>query len=115
MERSLAKCRGFDFVIEDHGCPFLAGTFEYDDGGCQGLGYVINVAFLMRLLDAVGAESLRELEGRSCWVTHDHSHISKIEPLHKKDGKPFVIAEWQEWTKKNEPFSPYELRTGKKP
>lgn len=114
--RELARCKGFDFSIEDHGCPVLSGHFEYDGAGCQGLGYVVDTAFLMRFLAAVGACSLKDLEGKSCWVTHSHSGISKIEPLHKKDGKPFVIAEWQEWIKERGcKASPYEMQTGERP
>lgn len=113
--RILARCRGFDFAIEDHGLPTLNGHFEYEGGSCQGMGYMVDTAFLFRFLEAVGVSSLRELEGKSCWVTHTHDKISKIEPLHKKDGTPFIIEEWGEWVKRRAPFTAHELRTGKIP
>ncbi len=70
----------------------------------------------MRLMCAVGVNSLDKMEGKSCWVTHTNSEITKIEPLHKKDGKPFDILEWKKWAKERLPkISPYEYRTGKKP
>lgn len=115
MERDLAICRGFDLEIEDHGILVLTGHFEYEGGSSQGLGYAVNAAFLYRFLAVFGNCALRKVEGKSCWVTHDHSSISKIEPLHKKGGDAFDIPTWQAWVQANEHFSPYELRTGKKP
>ncbi len=43
--RALAKCVEFDVGVEDHGCPTLFGYFDYDEGGCQGLGYMVDMAF----------------------------------------------------------------------
>ena len=117
MERTLAKCVKFDFCIEDHGLPFMTGHFDYEDGGSQGFGYMVDAAFLMRLVEAVGVDSLRALDGKSCWVTHTHDSIVSVEPLHKKQGTPFVIADWVKWNKeRTSPHaSAYEMRTGKKP
>lgn len=98
-EKSLARCKGFDFSIHDRGYG-LSGHFEYEDGGCQGFGYITDEGFLLAFLQSVGVESLRKLEGKSCWVTHDHSNIYRIEPLHKKDGKPFIIEKWRKWIEK---------------
>ena len=115
-ERELAKCRGFDVGIEDHGLLVMLGTFEYEGGGAQGLGCCIEEAFLYRFLSVFGIEQLNQVNGKSCWVTHDNSHIFKIEPLHKRDGAVFDIDEWAEFVKKRKaPLSPFELRTGKKP
>lgn len=114
-ERSLAKLKGFDVGTEDHGILVMYGTFEYDEWGCQGLGYCIDAAFIYRFLDVFGVSKLSEVNGKSCWVTHDDNHIIKLEPLHKKDGKTFDIVEWQEFSKKHPSPSPYEMRTGKKP
>jgi hypothetical protein len=102
-ERNLAKCDGFDFIIEDHGMPFLSGSFTYEEPGwgTQGFGYVVDTAFMYRLLNAVGVHSLKDLKGKSCWVTHTHDNISKVEPLHKKDGETFDIEKWKEWHKDN--------------
>lgn len=100
--RELAKCRGFDFGIEDHGCPVLWGSFEYEGGSEQSFGYMPDTAFLMRFIFAVGAQDkLSDVNGRSCWVTHDASRIYKVEPLHKKDGTPFDIEEWLAWKERH--------------
>lgn len=93
-ERSLAKCSDFDFGIEDHGLPVLFGSFEYDEWGVQGLGYSVDAEFLKRFLAVFGVRQLNDVNGKSCWVTHNNSQILKIEPLHKKDGVPFDIEEW---------------------
>jgi len=108
-ERQLARCKDFDFYIEDHGLPAIRGGFEYDNGGFQGFGYMVNTAFLMRFMAAVGVDSLRALNGKSCWVTADWEKIYKVEPLHKKDGVAFDIEEWVEWTKKNDRHGADEL------
>ena len=114
-KRSLAKCKDFDFGIGS-GCPVLHGTFEYEGGGCRGLGYMVDAAFLMRFLAVFGVINLRDVNGKSCWVTNTHDSIQKIEPLHKRDGTPFVISEWQEWiNKQGHNCSAHELLTGEKP
>lgn len=114
-ERELAKCSGFDFGVDwDHGWPMLFGTFKYEGGG-QGLGYMMDVSFLMRFLDVFHVERLRQVEGKFCWVTHTNSNIHKIEPIMEGEGKTFDIDEWREWIKKQNMLSPYEMRTGKKP
>ena len=95
----------------------LSVTFEYEGCGAQGLGsYTLDGAFVIRFINAIGARSLSETVGRSCWVTHTHDRVISVEPLHKKDGKPFVISEWQEWVKRRvNPVSYHELETGKQP
>lgn len=115
IERELAKARSFDVGIEDHGILVMFGYFDYEGGGAQGLGYCIDSSFLYRFLSAFGVEKLRDVEGKSCWVTHDDSTIYKIEPLHKKDGTEFDIKLWQTFVQKLNLPSPYEMRTGKKP
>lgn len=104
-ERTLARCRNFDIGFEDHGCLVFLGHFEYEESGCQGFGYVINTEFVRRFLNAVGVDAVKKLEGKSCWVTHTFDGISKIEPLHKKDGKAFDIRKWQEECKKKSKVS----------
>jgi len=66
-------------------------------------------------MGALGVTHLSDMDGMSCWVTHSLTGVEKIEPLHKKDGVPFVIAEWQEWEEAHPSASPYEMWTGKKP
>lgn len=116
QERSLAKITHADYEIEDHGIPIWNIQFEYDEGSCQGLGgYSADCAFMMRFLNAVGVTSLSSLVGKSCWVTHSREKIFKIEPLHKKQGTPFVIEEWQEWASRRvTPVSAHEMATGEK-
>ena len=99
-ERLLAKCSGFDFCIEDHGLPALRGSFEYEAGTAQGLGYIVDTDFLKQFMAVFGVGDLRSVNGKSCWVTCDWSNIYKIEPLHKKDGKPFDIEAWASKKKK---------------
>lgn len=100
-ERRLAKIkRGSDVVIEDHGLLILDVTFEYDGGGAvQGLPIIVQGKsggqFIKQLLEAVGVESVRVLDGKSCWVTATMNGITKIEPLHKKDGIPLDIKNFQ--------------------
>lgn len=116
LERELAKCGEFTFGIEDHGCPMLFGEFHYESGGVQGFGYIVDVAFMMRFLCAVGVDRMSDVKGKSVWVTHNSSKITKVEPLHKNGGAVFDVEEWVEWSKRRMPndVSPYEMRTGKK-
>ena len=94
--RSLAKCKNFDFYIHDRGWG-LSGEFEYEDGSCQGLGYIVDTAFILNFMGVFGVELLQDVNNKSCWVTHSSCEIIKIEPLHKKDGKLFDIKEWGRW------------------
>jgi len=100
--RSLARITECDFMIDDHGLPMLHCMFDYEDGGCQGLGQIVDIAFLMRFMAVFGLEYLRQAKGLSCWVTHVHERIMKIEPLHKRDGRPFDIDEWAQWFHKKQ-------------
>jgi hypothetical protein len=117
--RTLAKLSGFDFGIEDHGFPYLFGTFEYEDGEARGFGYSIEVGFLLRFMGVFGVDRLQRVNGRSCWVVsrdelrigYSSEKIIRIDPLHKKDGTPFDLVAWREWVKKY-PVSAHELRTG---
>lgn len=99
-EKHLARCVDFDFGIEDHGCPYLFGRFDYDDCGSQGFGYVIDTDFLMRFIRVFGVEQLRDVNGKSCWVVANSSKIYEVHPLHKEDGKPFIIEDWVKKFKK---------------
>ncbi len=116
-ERKLAKCGNFDFGIEDHGMPVLWGDFEYDEGGVQGLGYQVDVAFLMRFMGVFGVREMGDVNGRSCWVVQDDKgDIRRIEPLHRADGEAFDIDEWAKWKAARDPgVSAYEMLTGKMP
>ncbi len=93
--RELVKCGRFDLELEDHGYLVLNGAF-YTEGGGQGLGYGVDACFLKAFLKAIGVKTLRDVEGKSCWVTTPSfgGNIEKIEPLHRGDGVPFDIAEW---------------------
>ena len=115
-ERELAKAKDFDIQIEDHGIPVLSGYFDYEGGSAQGLGYFVDMAFVMRFMGVFGVEYLHRVEGKSCWVTHTNDKILSIEPLHAKDGTPFVIQDWIDWNEEHPErnLSAYEMRTGKK-
>jgi hypothetical protein len=115
--RYLAKVREADICIEDHGIPYLSVQFDYDEGMSQGLGaYQLDGAFVFRFMLALGVDSLKKAVGKSCWVEAGHSHIDGIYPLHKKDGQPFIIKEWQEWLERRGCLvSAHEMRTGKQP
>lgn len=114
-ERSLAKCSGFDIMIEDHGILVMDGHFDYEEGTSQGLGYCIDTSFLYRFLGVFGVRHLHDVNGKSCWVTHTNGSIEKLEPLHKSEGTPMIMADWSAFVDKLHLPSPYEMRTGKKP
>jgi hypothetical protein len=117
IEHKLSKVRSANIRIEDHGIPFLDVQFDHEDGYSQGLGvYTLDGAFVFRFMLAMGVSSLADAVGKSCWVDAGHSSISAIYPLHKKDGQPFIIKEWQEWMERRGPqFSASEMRTGEHP
>lgn len=116
QEKLLAICSGADIVVEDHGIPYLNAHFEYDDGGSfQGLGaYTLEGAFVFRFMNALGVDALSRAKGTSVWIVRgDDGFISEIHPLHKKNGTPFVIKDWQDWVKKRGIIvSASEMRTG---
>jgi len=115
-KRHLARITSADIAEVYNGMMGLAVCFDYEDGGSQCMGgYLIDGAMIVRFMAAVNVMKLREAEGKSCWVTADHSHIYKVEPLHAKDGAPFDIDEWSEWVKETMPSISYsEMKTGKK-
>ena len=95
-DKRLAKIRNSDLFIEDHGCLMRPGEFEYEEGGIQGLGYIVNNDLIKGLMGAVGSRTLKGMNGKSCWVVCEKGLVSEVHPLHKKDGLPFYIKEWQE-------------------
>lgn len=102
MERELAKIKRADIQDVYNGMLGLVVEFEYEDEMHQCLsGYMLDAAMVVRVMSAVGANALSKMEGLSCWVTHDNSSIIMIEPLHKKEGKPFVLDEWKRWLKRH--------------
>ncbi len=116
-ERSLARIAHADIGEVYNGMVGLSVTFDYDDGGCQGLGgYMIEAGMIVRFMKAVGVLSLSDAVGKSCWVTHSHSKVYRVEPLHKKDGTTFDIDEWSAWVNERFPDGPsyHELETGKR-
>lgn len=116
-ERSLARVISADIADIYNDMLGLSVTFEYDDGTCQGLGgYMLDAAFVVRFMAALDVDRLSKAVGTSCWVTHSHSKVYKVEPLHKKDGRPFDIEEWGAWVKERGPKDMCwsELLTGKR-
>jgi hypothetical protein len=94
VEREVARLSGFDFGFEGS-WPLLVGSFNYDGGG-QGLGCSVSIGFLKRFLAVFRVDSLREVNGRACWVTHTDSSILLLEPLLPDEGEPFNIEAWWE-------------------
>lgn len=95
VKRELAKVRRCEFMIEEHGFPFLDFDVEYEDGGgAQGLGRIATLPYLCKVMAVFGAHTLKSCVGKSCWVTHDWNKIYKLEPRHKKDGTTFDIEQW---------------------
>ena len=94
----LARIRNADVAIEDHGILVLDVTFEYEEGGVQGLPIIIQGphggAFIKAFLQAIGADSFTKARGKDCWVEASSYNIFKISPLHKKDGIPLDIDEF---------------------
>jgi hypothetical protein len=115
--RELARIKSADIADVYNGMLGLRVDFEYEVGGGQLLtGYMLDAAMVARFMGAVGIGRLSDAALKSCWVTHDHCNIYKVEPLHAKDGKPFDIEEWQAWIKERmPPISWSELETGKRP
>lgn len=95
-EKKLAKIRNSDLYIEDHGWLMWSGEFDYEDGGIQGLGYYAKDDLIKGLMEAVGSRTLKGMNGKSCWVVCENGLVSEVHPLHKKDGVPFKIKDWQE-------------------
>lgn len=116
-QRELARITSADIGDVYNDMLGLVVAFEYEDGGGQCLsGYLIDAAMVVRFMRAVGVTKLRDAVGKSCWVTHDHGKIYMVEPLHKKDGRPFDIEAWQAWAKERLPgISYHELCTGERP
>lgn len=103
----MVKCKGFDVGYEDHGCMVMLGCFVDDEGyEYHGLSqYVINIDYIKRILDAIGVSRVTGINRKSCWIDGNFpvAGIIKIEvvrPLHKKEGTPFVIADWRKETRK---------------
>jgi hypothetical protein len=116
-KRELAKCGDFDVYIDDHGWLLVSGDFHYEGSSVQGFPtYFADPSIIMRIIRAIGVDSFNQIKGKSCWVSHTWDEITKIEPLHKKDGEAFDIVVWKKWAKERMPkISPYEYMTGKKP
>jgi hypothetical protein len=95
-EKRLARIRNSDLFIEDHGWLMWSGEFCYEGGGVQGLGYGAKDDLIKGLMNAVGSRTLAGMNGKSCWVVCESGLVSEVHPLHKEDGMPFIIKEWQE-------------------
>lgn len=98
-EISIAKARNFDVGYEDHGLPFMYGEFEYEDGGMQGFGSIINIDFVTNFCKAFGVMRLQDCNGKIIKVEHDNSYIYKLIPLKFSRGKIFDVEKWASRTK----------------
>lgn len=72
----------------------IFGHFNYEGGGCQGVGGVIDGDFIKRFVRAFGVTCISECAGRFVRVTRSDDRICKIEPIIKSDGVAFDIKEW---------------------
>jgi len=100
VERSLARVTSADIGEVYNGMLGLRVCFEYEGGMHQCLsGYMLEAAMVVRVMRALGVMELGKAVGVSCWVTHTHDGIKAIEPLHAKDGIPFILADWQAWVR----------------
>ena len=114
-ERRLARIVRADIADVYNGMLGLVVEFAYDKSSRQGLGgYMLDAAFVIRFMGAIGVDRLSAAVGKSCWVTATHDKVLSVEPLHEEDGRPFVISEWQEWAKRRLPPMCWdELATGR--
>ena len=100
-EREIARMVNVDIGLE-RGCWLvLRGTFRYEGGG-QGTTYIIDDKFIKCFMEVFDVESLQDINGKECWVTHNHENIKLIEPLFRDDGNPFDIHAWAEEIKEVE-------------
>ena len=99
FEHEVARCEGFEVGVEDHGMPYMFGTFHYDGGG-QGFGYAIDADFIKRFLQVFRVDRLSKVNGRHCWVTHNHSSITRVEPMLPDEGEAFDVLAWSETAKR---------------
>lgn len=91
----LAKVDNFDIGIENHGGFFMFGGFNYEEGGWQGFGYIINEDFIRGILRVFNVEKLQDCNGKLCYVEQSHSNIHKVIPLsYYKNGKTFDVDKW---------------------
>lgn len=114
MKEEIARCSGFDIGWEDHGLPYLFGSFDMD-GTVTGLGLQVDIAFLFNFLAVFNVDRLQRVNGRECRLIFNGDSLAakllEIRPLFKRDGKPLVIEEWWDWKAKWDWPTPYEMRT----
>jgi len=91
-ERELARCQNFDIGV-GYGRLIMWGTFMYEGAG-QSFGYCIEEEFIKRFMNVFSVEKLQDVNGKECWVTHNHVDIRLVEPLFREDGEPFDVAAW---------------------
>lgn len=91
MEREVARCEGFDIIDDEHGGLGIGGCFNYG-GSRQGFGY--RIEFVRRFMAVFRVNRLQDVNGKACWVTHDHCSITLIEPLLPSEGTSFDLVAW---------------------
>ncbi len=79
----------------------------------------------MRFMAVFGVGRLQEVNGKSCWVVFEaqhhfasgssSEHIIRIDPLHRRRGRPFDIQDWRKWIVAGPRYSAHEMLTGEKP
>lgn len=86
--------------IEDHGCLTIKGFFNYEGGGGQGLGYIIDDIFIYGFLKVFGVENLEETNKKIVWVLHDDSSIHAIKTFTFDGKRSFNIKKWGNYLEK---------------
>lgn len=103
--RHLARISSADIADVYNGMLGLCVQFEFDDCCVQSFsGYLLDAAQVVRFMNALGISRLSAAKGMSCWIVREpglNGKIIEIHPLHKGDGKPFILSEWQEWHKEH--------------
>lgn len=117
-EKVLARITRADIADVYNGMVGLSVQFEFDECSVQSFsGYILDASQVVRFMNAVGVSRLRDAEGKSCWIVREdwfNGHICEIHPLHKKDGKPFILSEWKAWHDKHGCKASYSSLCGDK-
>lgn len=75
--KQLAIMKGVDFGLRDVGIPVL--WFSVYISECSAALQVLAGEEIKVLLKDAGCYSIKELEGKSCWVECESNHITFIE------------------------------------
>ena len=97
----LAKFKGGDLLIDDHGFLMIEGQFDYEGGGSQGFGYNADSEFIRKFMRAMNATKLRNCNNQIVRVTHTRAAILRIAPIFDQ-GVQFDIMQYLKEVKERE-------------